>query len=945
MLRNSLIIFLLSLASILQAKDVVLVGKVFDITTKAQLVGASVSILSTPDSSVIFSTFASKIHVSNRDTLYTSDFAIKAERTLSSLVLRVSNEGYETLYIPVTCGKNDMIDLGKIYMKRSVIQLSEVTVIASKVKFYNKRDTIVYNADAFVLSEGSMLDALIRQLPGVELKQDGRIFVNGKYVENLMLNGRDFFKGNNKAMLENLGAYTVKNIKVYEQLNELDKMVGTPITGQKIQVMDVTLKRDYMDSWMGNAFAGLGTESRYAARSFVSRVTPRSHIALFGNTNNVNDNRKVGENVQDWTPSSIPTGLQRLQTGGLDYLYELPDNVWRVNGNMVLSHLHDNSIEAMAQTSYLQSQNTYDYQHTYTKTSNVSIATTHSIQMDGDRWKIHLTPELNFKKWNSNQQGTYAMFNEEQSDWSHEFIRSIYEGLPVYRLMVNRKLNEEQGHGKELKYSLTSEASYKLSNKFDFLTLEQSFQGSGSDISQQDNYILDYPLAEEKQEMVRKRTKNSPNNSFKMSTGLTYTKVFGQKVSANLGYKFSHNHQHIESKLYAERQVFESSLYPLPSMTYSDELALDNDNSYKQISRNITHTLSPAVSAKWGGLWLQASFPVTIDLENLDYQRGEQHIKKSRTNIILQQSRNTFVEYTIHDWTLFTTATYTTKAPDLLQMIDITDTSQPLVVLKGNDNLKSSKQLMLHTSASIRKPRKRFYGTVSVEAINTYDALARGYSYDSATGIKTYTTNNVDGNWSIKANNYINWQFGPKKIFSITHTFSQQWEQSADLMGDENSSYLNKVKRITSSEDLSLGMSKGSNRVSIVGHINYSTYTGNQKSFVSFHPVEFHYGANAVVKLHRHFDLSTDFMLYYRRGYQDEQLNSNNYVWNMRLTYSNTKGNLILSADGFDILHNLDNVFYTVNALARKEVYRNVLPHYVMLGLQWRFNTKNNGKH
>ena len=68
--------------------------------------------------------------------------------------------------------------------------LQEVNVVGSKVKFYHKGDTVVYNADAFVLAEGSMLDALVRQMPGVEIKKDGRIYHNGQFVENLLLNGR-----------------------------------------------------------------------------------------------------------------------------------------------------------------------------------------------------------------------------------------------------------------------------------------------------------------------------------------------------------------------------------------------------------------------------------------------------------------------------------------------------------------------------------------------------------------------------------------------------------------------------------------------------------------------------------------------------------------------------------------------------------------------------------
>ena len=84
-----------------------------------------------------------------------------------------------------------------IYLDRAPHKLREVEVTASKIKFYHRGDTIVYNADAFQLAEGSMLDALISQLPGVELSDNGRITVNGEFVESLLLNGKHFFDGNN----------------------------------------------------------------------------------------------------------------------------------------------------------------------------------------------------------------------------------------------------------------------------------------------------------------------------------------------------------------------------------------------------------------------------------------------------------------------------------------------------------------------------------------------------------------------------------------------------------------------------------------------------------------------------------------------------------------------------------------------------------------------------
>ena len=94
--------------------------------------------------------------------------------------------------------------------------LGEVVVTASKIKMVMRGDTVVYNADAFELANGSMLDALVRQLPGVELK-GGRIYVNGEFVDNLLVNGRNFFRGNPKIALDNLPAYMVDKVNVYRR--------------------------------------------------------------------------------------------------------------------------------------------------------------------------------------------------------------------------------------------------------------------------------------------------------------------------------------------------------------------------------------------------------------------------------------------------------------------------------------------------------------------------------------------------------------------------------------------------------------------------------------------------------------------------------------------------------------------------------------------------------
>ena len=149
-----------------------------------------------------------------------SQFVMAVTRVDSTYVFDVICDGYNMQTVTYTLDKigrrEKYRNIPTIYLERAPQVLNEVTVTTTKIKFYNKGDTVVYNADAFQLAEGSMLDALIAQLPGVELNNDGQIKVNGQFVESLLLNGKEFLDGNNNLMLENIGAYTVKNIEVYE---------------------------------------------------------------------------------------------------------------------------------------------------------------------------------------------------------------------------------------------------------------------------------------------------------------------------------------------------------------------------------------------------------------------------------------------------------------------------------------------------------------------------------------------------------------------------------------------------------------------------------------------------------------------------------------------------------------------------------------------------------
>lgn len=240
-------------------------------------------------------------------------------------ILKCEKEGYLTGFYDFEIKKlykhERFINLDKQFMLKKISKektLNEVTVKATMIKFYVRGDTLVYNADAFELEEGSMLDALIKQLPDVEMKKGGEIYVRGRRVNELLLNGRDFFDKDREIILENLPSYMVQNVKVYERdLDNFEKN-NQRDNSQKLLSMNIQLKRKYSIGWIANAEAGIGTKEKKLARLFALRFTPQSRLSLFANINNLNDDRTPGDNG-DWNPLQQNIGEKDVYKGGLDY--------------------------------------------------------------------------------------------------------------------------------------------------------------------------------------------------------------------------------------------------------------------------------------------------------------------------------------------------------------------------------------------------------------------------------------------------------------------------------------------------------------------------------------------------------------------------------------------------------------------------------------------------
>ena len=357
-------------------------------------------------------------------------------------IIKAEREGYDTGYMncELRSQREGNIPVRKIRLTKVSHILDEVTIRATKVKMVVRGDTIVYNADAFNLAEGSMLDALISRLPGTKLMPDGRIYVNGKYIQSLLVNGKDFFAGNPKIALENLPAYTVNKVKVYHKEGQLSRMMGKKM-GDETYVMDVNLKKEYSTGYMANTEAGAGSKSRFIGKLFGMKLSDVERVGVFANVNNLNDNQRAGLDGR-WDSTEDPTGVQTTRNGGLTYLRYLNDEYTYIISDNVVTHTDREDLSHTNVQTYFPDGDSYMKGKNQLKSKKITWNSRNVYSIDESGY--YMRGHLNF--YYAHNQG-WGNSLQETSDTS---------------MILNSVLNRNDDNSKQLTLSFSHSGGKKI---------------------------------------------------------------------------------------------------------------------------------------------------------------------------------------------------------------------------------------------------------------------------------------------------------------------------------------------------------------------------------------------------------------------------------------------------------------------------------------------------
>jgi hypothetical protein len=833
------------------------------------------------------------------------------------------------------------------------VQMDEVVVTATKVKFLFRKDTLVYDASAFRLGEGSMLDELIRQLPGAELKEDGRIYVNHRYVNNLLLNGKDFFKGKNKVMLENLPAYKVRHVQVYEEDTELNKVLKEKVQEGRY-VMDVTLKREYQIGWDGNAELSLGTDNRYTERLFLMRFTPHSRISVYGNMNNLNDSRKPGDSGE-WSPSDLSGGRTATKTAGIDYGVYDKDSRFTAEGNTQVLHTDNEYSDRTSVQNFLTGGDTYERSWTHTNNRNFTLNSAHKFLLkwgDDRQHNISIEPRFNYNKYDRNSDYLYGAFNENiQSDYAlQDSLRRVGTSTLLLKRLLNQqyKRKYEKGHSYNARVDIN--ATLRLSKSSDDVLGWYAYASHDNARNESyDHTSLFYPSTSPD---FRNRFFNTPDKGYTLGGDIKYYRKIGPHRDLTLRplYAIKRTYRNTTHALFRLEQLNgmdseESALGLLPSSTEELLSALDAPNSYTATEYTTLHTGGLQLFFKKSMEKSNLTFNLTGNANYQDkkmYYHGSTDIQKSYHSWYWTPSLVFKLES--KDWKHIVKFNYNmaVSTPSPPDMMELTYDSDPLNIRKGNPSLRNTTthELMLEYDE-----RNWLDGTG--EMLITWighrrilNAVSQGYIYNKETGVRTITPQNVNGNSVTSIGAFLSTPLGKSKKWTITDNLCFNFFDKTDMIGVEGAteSEESTVHLYNVSNLMKLYYKLGKHQIGFTGSIELSHYTGSQSDFEKINTAEIQYGPSALLKLPFGMELSTDLTEHVHRGYSDASMNTRELVWNARLSRSFLKGSLILSLDGFDILGNLSNISYSLNGRGRTETWVNSIPRYAMLHVVYRFH-------
>ncbi|OXB00385.1 hypothetical protein B0A75_08700 [Flavobacterium oncorhynchi] len=407
--------FLLFLAFVYSANaqnNIVVKGTVVDINSQLPLELATVYFTAVKDSTIIEYATTDK----------NGNFIINTKKYDKPVFLKVNYTGYQTYYEEQK-GLTESKDFGKLYMLENANVLNEVIVKSEAPPITIKKDTLEFNAGSYKVRPDANVETLLKQLPGFDVDNTGKITVNGREVNQVLVNGKAFFDKDGAIAIKNLPADIIKKVQVSDFKTKKEELAKQESTSDYSSI-NITIDEKKNKGYFGKVLGGYGSDERYESSLMMNFFKNKQKISVLASSNNINstgfsmdevfDNMGGGRNARGGGQGSGSggKGITQSTLAGINY-----SDDWTKNLEFMSSYNFTNAVtkneSKSNQLSFLPTGNILTEADSKTKNENTGNKANFELEYKiNPSMQIVFAPKLNLSQSNSNSSSSTFSENE-----------------------------------------------------------------------------------------------------------------------------------------------------------------------------------------------------------------------------------------------------------------------------------------------------------------------------------------------------------------------------------------------------------------------------------------------------------------------------------------------------------------------------------------------------
>lgn len=898
-----LLMILFSPMAFAQQSGVNVTGSVVEQGSDTPIEQATVRLLNVKDSAMVRGVVSSR----------NGSFTLKNVKK-GSYLLHITFIGYDPLYQPLQItGKKNPVNVGKLELSDGAIELGEAVVIGKAPEVTVRNDTVEYNADSYKVTEGSVLEDLLKKMPGVEVDSEGKITVNGKEVKKVMVDGKEFFSDDPKVASKNLPAKMIDKLQVLDKKSDMAQMTGFD-DGEEETVINLTVKPGMKQGWFGNAYGGYGSKDRYEGNAMVNRFVNNDQITFMGGANNTNN---MGFSDLASTMFSgmgggggrrggfgAGSGITSSGNAGLNFSKEFKPDKLTLGGNTRYSHSDNDARSKSDRQNILPGDSSsYDNSEAMSRTKSDNFGVDFRLE-----WKPDTMTQLIFRpsfslshSMNDNFSDATTLDNERDT------------------VNTNKSSNYSESNGYNLNASI--DFSRKLNNKGRVFsaTLSGGNSDSYSDGMNRSDIVYFNQTDALKNSIIDQRSRYD-NKGFNYRAYVSWVEPIGHNNFIQATYSISQRKQEALKNVYNQDA---DGIYNVLDSAYnqsyrnnfiSQRASLSFKSQRAKFNYTIGLNLDPSYSSSENFVGDTTLSKITRKVVNLSPMAQFNYMFDKRTNLRIMYNGRT-------------------SQPSMTQLQPVADISDPTNITIGNPDLNPRYTNNVFIRFQQFTPEKQRAFMIMANGSYIINDIVSYTSYNQETGVKTTTYKNVNGNYSGNVRMMLNTPLKNKK-FSINSMTMASFANSNGYINEEK----NTNRNLILSERGGVDFRSSYLDLGVNGNIRYNATSNSLQKENNQNTFNYGAGGYTTIYLPLNFKIESDVNWSTNSGYGDG-FKQNEVLWNASASKSFLKNNQgTLRFKIYDILQQRSNISRSVTASYIQDSEYNTLGSYFMVHFIYRFS-------